>query len=355
MDNLVNAAAGLDLAKMIGALNPNEFEALQRYAPLFLEDAQREIAEADVTVKVSNTAYEVTGSGDTRHVGVKAFQVEATAEGDTATFELKDGCLLLTAEDETVNTCEDLGELPDLETSGIDPAQLEDLQATAKEVFSDYTNPGFTVQRVGGSWFVSPMATGFDQLFAVSKALTRDEIEELVDHVEMFIESVEENGGFDEVPLPGLPDYTRPGADDEPTATTIEPDDATVTTTETSDDADPGNRCFSEDDAQAAADCFASLVRRGELEQSEVPWWLQHSECGATDAYWSGEYYNLADDEFVALIDKAAPCYQAVVASGNISADVLPPEITDPACLEGHNPYNGDDELLDAFYDCAFG
>ena len=41
MDNLINAAAGLDLAKVIGALNPNEFEALQRYAPLFLDDAQR--------------------------------------------------------------------------------------------------------------------------------------------------------------------------------------------------------------------------------------------------------------------------------------------------------------------------
>ena len=41
MDNLVNAAAGLDLAKVIGALNPNEFEALQRYAPLFIDDAQQ--------------------------------------------------------------------------------------------------------------------------------------------------------------------------------------------------------------------------------------------------------------------------------------------------------------------------
>jgi hypothetical protein len=70
MDNLINATAGLDLAKMIGALNPNEFEALQRYAPLFVEDAQRELAEADVSLKVTNTAYDVTGDGDTRLVGV---------------------------------------------------------------------------------------------------------------------------------------------------------------------------------------------------------------------------------------------------------------------------------------------
>ena len=36
---------------MIGALNPNEFEALQRYAPLFIDDAQRELADADVDVE----------------------------------------------------------------------------------------------------------------------------------------------------------------------------------------------------------------------------------------------------------------------------------------------------------------
>ena len=200
MDNLVNAAAELDLAKVIGALNPNEFEALQRYAPLFIDDAQQELVDADVTLKVSNTAYDVTGSGDTQHVGVKAFTVDVTAsDGTAATIELKDGCLLISGavddETETINTCEDLGEIPDLETAGIDPQQLEDLQATAKEVFSDYTNPGFTVKKVDGSWFVSPLATGFDQLFAVSTALTRDEIEQLVDEVQQFMQTVEENGG----------------------------------------------------------------------------------------------------------------------------------------------------------------
>jgi hypothetical protein len=358
MDNFVNAAAGLDLTKVIGALNPDEFEALQRYAPLFLDDAQQQLADADVALKVTNTAYDVSGSGDTRHVGVKAFKVDVTAEGESATVELKDGCLLVSGEvdgeAQTVNTCEDLSENPDLDTAGVDPKQLEDLQATAEKVFSDYTNPGFTVKQVGGSWYVSPIATGFDQLFAVSKALTRDEIEQLVDQVQQFIETVEENGGFDEVPaLPGLPDYTRPGDDDE--ATTSEGEGSAPPVTESSDEVDPGTRCLGEDDPQAAVDCFAGLVRRGEIAPTDVPWWLQHVECGATDAYWSGEYYDLPDDEFVALVDKAAPCYQALADSGDISADVLPPELTNPECLAGRNPYSGDDEVLDAFYDCVFG
>ena len=86
-----------------------------------------------------------------------------------------------------------------------------------------------------------------------------------------------------------------------------------------------------------------------------MPWWLQHMECGATGANWDGSYYDLSDDEFVALVDEAAPCYQALADSGDIAVDVLPPEVTNPECLEGKNPYNADDEVLDAFYDCAFG
>src|SRR5258705_11457091 len=99
MDSFVTAGAGLDLAKIIGALNPNEFEALQRYAPLFVADAQQELADADVTVKVTDTTYDVTGSGDTRHVGIKAFKVDVSAPDDNAaTIELKDGWLLISGD-----------------------------------------------------------------------------------------------------------------------------------------------------------------------------------------------------------------------------------------------------------------
>ena len=277
-----------------------------------------------MTLKVTNTAYDVTGSGDTRHVGVKAIKVDATVEGDRRD-DRAEGRLPADHAPRTrpINTCEDLGEIPDLETAGIDPQQLEDLQATAKKVFSDYTNPGFTVKQVGGSWYVSPMATGFDQLFAVSKALTRDEIEELVDQVQQFIETVEENGGFDEVPaLPGLPDYNRPGDDDAarrrrwspPTRTRRRRARATDLGAAGHDASDESTRdAVLRRSRPAGGGRVLRRPRRAAatIDQSEVPWWLQHSECGATDANWAGEYYSLPDDEFVALIDKAAPCYQA--------------------------------------------
>ena len=46
MDNLLEGLEALDLTRVVAALNPNEFQALQRYAPLFLADAQASLDEA---------------------------------------------------------------------------------------------------------------------------------------------------------------------------------------------------------------------------------------------------------------------------------------------------------------------
>ncbi len=51
MDHMLDAVAGLDLDKVIGALNPDEFEALQRYAPLFTDDAQQALDDAGVSAE----------------------------------------------------------------------------------------------------------------------------------------------------------------------------------------------------------------------------------------------------------------------------------------------------------------
>ena len=55
----------LDLEAMIGALDPGETQALQRYAPLFLEDAQAELDEAAFELSIDDRSYVVDGSGDT--------------------------------------------------------------------------------------------------------------------------------------------------------------------------------------------------------------------------------------------------------------------------------------------------
>jgi hypothetical protein len=371
MDTMIKAAAGLDVASVIGALNPNEFEALQRYAPLFLDDAQSELDKADVKIDISDTKYDVTGSGDTRHVSISAFKAAVSSADASGSAELKDGCFIITStddngEEQTFDTCKDLStNLPD--STGVDADQVKDLQDTLKQVFSDYTNPGFTVKQVGGKWYLSPMATGFDQLLALSKALTRSEIEDVVDKFQQLIETAQDNGG--QLDLPNLDDYTRLG-DEHATATTVTPEqsipsdtEATATTTTVPDDTsatsstevDPAQACYGETESAAAATCFADLVASGQIDESSVPWYLQHPECGAADAYWAGEYYSLSDAEFVQLVGQVAPCFQALLQSGDMSEFAVPPEVQHPECLNGINPYRTDvaDEVFDEFLQCA--
>jgi hypothetical protein len=370
MDTMIKAAADLDLAAVIGALNPNEAEALQRYAPLFLDDAQSEADDANVEIDISDTKYDVTGSGDTRHVSISAFKAAVSADDESASVELEDGCLIIkgtddNGEEQTVDTCKDIStDFP--ESTGVDTEQLKDLQDTLKKVFSDYSNPGSTVKQVDGKWYLSPIATGFDQLLALSKSLTRSEIEDLVDQFEQLIETAEDNGGRFE--LPNLDDYSRNPGDDSAPVTTLTPDgtattelDAVPTTVPddssvtSSTERDPATTCYGESDATAAAQCFANLVSSGQIEQSSVPWYLQHTECGAAEAYWSGEYYSLPDAEFVQLVNQVAPCYQALVQNGTIDEFDVPPEIQHPECLNGRNPYGADegDPALDDFLKCA--
>ncbi len=370
MDTMINAAADLDLATVIGALNPNEAEALQRYAPLFLDDAQAEADKADVKIDITDTKYEVTGSGDTRHVTISAFKADVSSSEGSGSAELKDGCLIITGTDDngdeqTFNTCEDLTSTFPQDSTGVDADQLKDLQDTVKKVLSDYSNPGFTVKQVDGKWYLSPVATGFDQLLALSRALTRSEIESVVDKFQQLIETTEDNGGQFE--LPNLDDYTR-ATDDSSVPTASIPDETTTPDTEfdtlpstestdvtSSTEVDPATTCYGETEATAAATCFADLVASGQLDQSSVPWYLQHPECGAADAYWTGQYYSLPDADFVQLINQVAPCFQALVQNGTMSEFDVPPEIQHPECLDGRNPYAAEegDPALDDFLKCA--
>ena len=80
----------------------------------------------------------------------------------------------------------------------------------------------------------------------------------------------------------------------------------------------PREACYGEGDAAAASACFAELVAAGDIEASEVPIFLRYPECGAAELGWSGDYYSLSDAEFVAAVEAAAPCFQALVDSGEI-------------------------------------
>ncbi len=354
MDALLDAVEHGDLEALIAGLDPNEMQALQRYAPLFLDDAQSALDEAmdDVAgleYSITDREYRVEGSGDRRSVFIEGFTITATADGETATAAFHDGCLVVEADADSFDSCDVLGETPDLGDVVDDPQPLEDLIASVEDAFADYEAPGIIVDRVDGQWFVSPMATVSENILAVVRALTREEIEDLQTKVtdamdvldDVFVDLGEEFPQLDDLDLPVAEDFELPA--DDTTAT----DDSLVAS-------DPTEDCYREDDPSEAASCFESLVAAGDISEQASPFYFRFPECGLAESMWSGEYYSLDDDEFVELVESSAPCFQAHVAAGDLEDYELAPELAKPECLAGRNPYSStDDDYLQAFDECT--
>ena len=55
---------------------------------------------------------------------------------------------------------------------------------------------------------------------------------------------------------------------------------------------------------------------------------------------WEGGMYSLSDEEFAAALDVAVPCFDDLVARGEIEEWSVPFEVTHAACFEGRNWYN---------------
>ena len=193
VDAFLDGVQKLDLEAIIASLNPDEFQALQRYAPIFLDDAQasldRAVADEGVTVKVADPEYTVSGSGDTRSLSIDYLKVDVTAEEETVTVEYEDGCWKMSGGGENVNSCDLAGDTSTLDEMFDDPEPVKALLNTIQQSFSDYENPGFIVKRVDGQWFLSPVATLSEQLLAGLRALDRDEIEKLGEEISDAFES----------------------------------------------------------------------------------------------------------------------------------------------------------------------
>jgi hypothetical protein len=376
MDNVLQAAAELDLTALVASLNPNEFEALQRYAPLFLDDAQDEldtgIREADVSIEITDTAYDVSGSGDTRSVVPTALSVEITAEGDTLTGRFADGCFVGTVpgQSEEINSCELQEQMEsELELDDVveDPEAIEDAIADVQAAFEDYENPGLIVREVDDAWYLSPMATVSDQVLAVMEALSRDEIEDLGDQFRDLAETIEDEVVGSGLDVPAFDDFELPDRDDVAVPTTVPADTVTPDDTEAPDDTTVTEESAVTDstyvdeaciglDAAGAQECYQELVDGGRVDAASVPWFFRFPECGAAEALWGTDYYTLPDDEFVAQVEAWQPCVQALITSGEAEAFEFA-EVGMPECLEGRNPYLEDvsTEDFDAFLDCVYG
>ncbi len=197
VDQMLQAASKLDLERIIAGLNPNEAEALQRYAPLFLGNAQRELDQQKTSIKISNAEYRVEGSGNHRNVGITALDVTARSGSENVAFSLADGCITVKA-----GSRNDSGKFcaNDVNTALDDPAladnkDLKALLESLTKAFSDTKGLGIAVDQVDGKWFVSPLGTGGDTFNALLKALDKDELTDIIDKAKAFTSSVDD-GGF---------------------------------------------------------------------------------------------------------------------------------------------------------------
>ncbi len=194
LDELLDGIEQLDLSAMIASLNPGEASALQRYAPLFVDDAQSMLDEAPIELEFTQAEYTVTGEGSRRHASIDVLTVEGSADGVAFEATYADGCFTVTSDGETFNSCDLDAQLSGEEFEQFDDmfsdGPVRDLIDVLTEAFADYEQPGLTIVRTDGLWYVSPIGTGFDQYLAIARALDRSELDDLIEAVPPAIEAV---------------------------------------------------------------------------------------------------------------------------------------------------------------------
>ncbi|MGD9702302.1 MAG: hypothetical protein AB7Q42_00755 [Acidimicrobiia bacterium] len=352
MDQFLDRVGNLDLEGMIASLDPDEAEALQRYAPLFINEAQGSIdemlAESGLQVSIENVEYDVTVDGDTATIVPTSYSVSATAEGDEVRIEFADGCATMLIAGEEQTSC-----LDDADEA------LGEMGLGGLAGFG--SDSGVRLNQVDGEWYVSIFGTTFDVLLNALESVDRADIEELLDGLQ--------DGSID-------PFGAVPGMIEDELGGTLEPDDTTFDPTEdTTEDTTGDTTEDTTEDTKgdvglgAASDCYveqeadtalACLLAAQELDaEVYIPPALRFPECGIADYSWTYSWSELADAEFIEIVTEGKECFDAKVASGELEEYEVPSELMDPSCYEGVNPYAIEDyeaqsDAVSKYFDCAF-
>ena len=395
LDNLVNAAGELNLERIIAGLNPNEAAALQRYAPLFLDDAQNELDDLNADIEIKDPQYVVTGSGNRRQVTVTAITVNASDGDNQVSFELKDGCATVSSNGESVASCS--GEQSDDGALGTmtdqlglpDTPELKTFFDDLGDAFSDLELHGIVVDKVDGKWYVSPLGTGAEVVLSLLRALDRDEIETLINSGKAAFNSVLD-AIFSDFPTDTFPtDDTVYGTDDTTYDTTYSTDDTTTVDTSTddtstddtsTDDTSTDNTstddttdsstfdtvnidtttyyfdCLYQLSADEASACIQKGLEDGRFSRDEVPAPYQFPDCGLFEYYNGTDIYSDSPEEFQNVIEPKLQCVVDAAAKADADLTYSSPEFAHPECFVGVNPYNysGDTDAISEAYDCAY-
>ena len=165
---------------MLRTLNPGEAAALQRYSPLFLEDAESLLDEVPLQWKITRREFRVDESGDTAAVFVDALAIEGTVEGEAFSLEFADRCIRASAAGESFEQCNE-GAFDDATGVFDELPEIERLIDTVAAAFSDIEEVGLEMRRTDGLWYVSPTTTSTEALLAALRALDRSELDAIID------------------------------------------------------------------------------------------------------------------------------------------------------------------------------
>ena len=360
VDNLLQAISDLDLEGLLGTLNPNEAEALHRYAPMFIADGQRSVDDAGVAWKINDTDFKVAGKSDRRSVSISNLHFEGRVGDSPDIVADYDGkCFTTIVDGDKTSTCGDNSSIDDviesLESGG--GGQLATLFNTLNDAFKDYDGSAITVEKVGGKWYVSPLGSTFDLLTSVLQSLDKSELTDIIDAFKEASSSL----SIDDLSLPTDDSVL---VDPFPTDTIVPTD--TVPFDTVPFDTVPGDTlaldpsaeaitaCYSSPDSAAAVQCFQDGISAGVIDPTYLSVEYRFPECNAAEMYWSGDIYSLSDADFMAFVTGVSPCFQQKVADGVVEYYWLQTELWAPECLEDKNWYsNSDPDYTTRVFECA--
>lgn len=379
-DQMLDRVQSLDVAGMIRTLNPGEAAALQRYAPLFLDDAEAAVADVPFQIAITDRKFHVDGDGDQRTIVIDGLTIRATMDdestGETHSAEVRfeGSCTHAKVDDESFDFCAgDTSSIPQVDQFLADSPNVKAFVDALGRALSDIEPIGLEVRQYDGAWYVSPTATYTEAFLSVLRALDRQELDELIALYEPAAEEFfgDMFGGFSE-----YDDYSSDYSssevsyddslfDDFSAGDAIEVPSSVPELTygdlsgdagESTDSSEVAGweRCYDEVDATDATDCFQQYVASGDIDATFIPVALRFPQCGYAEVSWSGALYSMNDADFVAAVEAAQPCFLALVAAGTLDQYEVPTEIAHLECFEGRNWYNtfDDPEYDQRYYDC---
>lgn len=177
---LARAGAALDVRRLLELTAPGEADALHDYAPLFLPDVERAVADAKARgVRPEVTALELHAerTGSSARVTVDRLDVGVATAAGAWTFGYDGRCIRLTSP----SPGGWFAYAPD--TGGPAPASrpgevCRTGDGPARSLRSAFDFFTLTVVERGGAWYLSPAGSYLDVVIASLRATTRQELEE---------------------------------------------------------------------------------------------------------------------------------------------------------------------------------